>query len=38
MREGTFDGNCLLTCNWHNWKFDLRLNSDMASPMWGIFV
>lgn len=25
LSEGTADGkSCLLTCNWHNWKFDLR--------------
>ncbi|MEQ8371308.1 MAG: Rieske (2Fe-2S) protein [Alphaproteobacteria bacterium] len=22
--EGDVDPSCLLTCNWHNWKFDLR--------------
>src|SRR5262247_717451 len=21
LREGTVDGDCVLTCNWHNWKF-----------------
>ena len=21
--EGNFDNGCVLTCNWHNWKFDL---------------
>ena len=21
--EGTLTGGCVLTCNWHNWKFDL---------------
>jgi nitrite reductase/ring-hydroxylating ferredoxin subunit len=24
LREGTVTGGCVLTCNWHNWKFDLR--------------
>ena len=25
LSEGTTDGkSCLLTCNWHNWKFDLK--------------
>ena len=24
LLEGTLDGDCVLTCNWHNWKFDLR--------------
>ncbi len=23
LREGTLDEDCKLTCNWHNWKFDL---------------
>ena len=23
LREGTLDADCKLTCNWHNWKFDL---------------
>ena len=23
LSEGTIDGGCMLTCNWHNWKFDL---------------
>jgi len=24
LSEGTLGTDCLLTCNWHNWKFDLR--------------
>ena len=24
LSEGTLAPDCLLTCNWHNWKFDLR--------------
>jgi len=24
LSEGTLNPGCLLTCNWHNWKFDLR--------------
>ena len=24
LREGSLDGRCILTCNWHNWKFDLQ--------------
>src|SRR5579872_6523909 len=24
LSEGTLGQGCLLTCNWHNWKFDLR--------------
>ncbi|MEQ9326676.1 MAG: Rieske 2Fe-2S domain-containing protein, partial [Rhodospirillales bacterium] len=23
LSEGTMGTNCVLTCNWHNWKFDL---------------
>src|SRR5690348_12944849 len=23
LSEGTLNPGCLLTCNWHNWKFDL---------------
>ena len=22
--EGALDADCVLTCNWHNWKFDLK--------------
>ena len=28
LLEGTLDGNCLLTCNWHNWKFDLETGDN----------
>jgi nitrite reductase/ring-hydroxylating ferredoxin subunit len=24
LSEGTLGKDCVLTCNWHNWKFDLR--------------
>jgi nitrite reductase/ring-hydroxylating ferredoxin subunit len=24
LREGTLSHGCVLTCNWHNWKFDLE--------------
>lgn len=24
LAEGTVDGDCVLTCNWHNWKFRLQ--------------
>lgn len=24
LSEGTLGPGCVLTCNWHNWKFDLR--------------
>ena len=29
LREGTVDGNCVLTCNWHNWKFDLESGKNL---------
>jgi nitrite reductase/ring-hydroxylating ferredoxin subunit len=29
LREGTVDGACVLTCNWHNWKFDLRTGNNL---------
>jgi len=27
--EGHTSENCMLTCNWHNWKFDLRDGSNL---------
>src|SRR5664279_4145703 len=27
--EGALDAECVLTCNWHNWKFDLRTGSTL---------
>jgi nitrite reductase/ring-hydroxylating ferredoxin subunit len=24
LKEGTLSDGCILTCNWHNWKFDLE--------------
>lgn len=24
LAEGALDADCVLTCNWHNWKFDLK--------------
>ena len=27
LREGNLDG-CILTCNWHNWKFDLKTGAN----------
>ena len=27
LKEGTMSDGCILTCNWHNWKFDLE-NGD----------
>jgi nitrite reductase/ring-hydroxylating ferredoxin subunit len=29
LREGTVDGACVLTCNWHGWKFDLRNGENL---------
>jgi len=28
LREGTLDKDCKLTCNWHNWKFDLATGEN----------
>src|SRR5262249_29600025 len=28
LREGTLEG-CVLTCNWHNWKFDLATGDNL---------
>ena len=28
LREGTLDDQCRLTCNWHNWKFDLKTGDN----------
>jgi nitrite reductase/ring-hydroxylating ferredoxin subunit len=29
LREGTLDAACVLTCNWHGWKFDLRTGDNL---------
>ncbi|MCH7931816.1 MAG: Rieske (2Fe-2S) protein [Proteobacteria bacterium] len=29
LREGALDDGCLLTCNWHNWKFDLKTGANL---------
>jgi nitrite reductase/ring-hydroxylating ferredoxin subunit len=29
LREGTVDGACVLTCNWHGWKFALRSGENL---------
>ncbi len=26
--EGSIDGECVLTCHWHNWKFDLATGAN----------
>ena len=29
LREGNLDDRCIITCNWHNWKFDLRSGRNL---------
>ena len=29
LREGNLDERCILTCNWHNWKFDLKSGRNL---------
>ena len=29
LQQGTLDGGCVLTCNWHNWKFDLKTGANL---------
>ena len=29
LREGNLDDRCILTCNWHNWKFDLQSGRNL---------
>jgi nitrite reductase/ring-hydroxylating ferredoxin subunit len=29
LSEGTLDAGCRLTCNWHNWKFDLEDGTNL---------
>jgi nitrite reductase/ring-hydroxylating ferredoxin subunit len=29
LREGTVNGACVLTCNWHGWKFDLKTGANL---------
>ena len=28
LAEGSLSEECLLTCNWHNWKFDLATGDN----------
>lgn len=30
LSQGTFSDGCVLTCNWHNWKFDLESGKTMV--------
>lgn len=30
LREGTLTDGCVLTCNWHNWKFDLASGATLV--------
>ena len=29
LREGSLDERCVVTCNWHNWKFDLKSGRNL---------
>ena len=29
LSEGTLDGECWLTCHWHNWKFNLKDGANL---------
>jgi nitrite reductase/ring-hydroxylating ferredoxin subunit len=29
LSQGSVDENCVLTCNWHNWKFDLATGTNL---------
>ncbi len=29
LSEGNLSGRCTLTCNWHNWKFDLETGDNL---------
>ena len=29
LKEGTIDRQCVLTCNWHNWKFNLATGQNL---------
>ena len=30
LSQGTLAEGCVLTCNWHNWKFDLEIGETMV--------
>ena len=29
LSEGSVAGECILTCNWHNWKFNLESGDNL---------
>ena len=29
LSEGSVSGDCILTCNWHNWKFNLETGDNL---------
>lgn len=29
LKEGTLDEQCVLTCNWHNWKFNIKTGKNL---------
>ncbi|MFC1681609.1 Rieske (2Fe-2S) protein [Pseudomonadota bacterium] len=29
LKEGSVDRSCVLTCNWHNWKFNLATGENL---------
>jgi len=29
LSQGSVSNNCILTCNWHNWKFDLNTGENL---------
>ncbi len=30
LSEGSLSSDCILTCNWHNWKFDLKSGNTLV--------
>jgi hypothetical protein len=32
--EGALDADCVLTCHWHNWKFDLKTGATIYGGDW----
>ena len=29
LKEGSVDSDCVITCNWHNWKFNLKTGENL---------